>query len=300
MPAPYGVGSVSVVGMITDTSRGDWLLPRAGDWATAAGVVGTGFAAYARVLHPLRARRSDPAVTDAWGLHPVVEERAWRWAEVAARRSRRLHPRVQWTRLTGAKPPQTFETEDGWAVGPPEEGQLDTGVLAALTEHLAPATTTPHDLVAAVWDGWGDLNGSSATISFFVGEPSEEDIREQQRTDAEHALRSAAVQRGLRGPVFEWPGRPFHLMTASTRLFADPTWLDTADLEAWPAADHTPQMLWPEDRAWVLATEIDWDATIVGGSRDLVDSIVGDGRFEAFEVHADDDLSWAGDVDDQG
>lgn len=285
--------------MITETSRGDWLLPRAGAWATAGGVVGTGFEAYARVLHPLDARRHDLAVTDGWGLHPVVEERAWRWAEVAARRGRHLHPRVQWTRLTGAEPPQTFETDDGWAVGPPEEGQLDTAVLAALTEHLGPATTTPDDLVAAVWDGWGDLHGNSATISWFVGEPSEEDIREQQRSDAERALRDAAVQRGLQGPVFEWPGRSFHLMTASVRLFADPAWLDAADLETWPGAGHTPQMLWPEDRAWVLATEIDWDATIVAGSRDLVERIVADDRFEAFEVGVDDDLSWAGDVVDR-
>ncbi|MGL3200562.1 hypothetical protein [Curtobacterium flaccumfaciens] len=287
------------MGMITDTRRGDWLRPRAGGWATAGGVAGTGFAAYARVLHPLDARCHDIAVTDGWGMHPVVEERRWRWAEVAARRGRHLHPRVQWTRLTGAEPPESFETDDGWAVGPPEEGQLDTDVLAALTEHLGPATTTPDDLVAAVWDGWGDLNGSSATASFFIGEPSEEDIREQQRSDAERALRSAAVQRGLQGPVFEWPGRSFHLMAASTRLFADPTWLDTADLETWPGAGHTPQMLWPEDRAWVLATEIDWDATIVAGSRDLVERIVADDRFEAFEVGVDDDLSWAGDVVDR-
>ena len=70
----------------------------------------------------------------------------------------------------------------------------------------------------------------------------------------------------LAGPTFEWPGREFHLLSASLALFAEPDWLDTASVDVWPAAGHTPQMLWPEDRSWVLATEIDWDFTIIAGS----------------------------------
>ncbi|MBD8540653.1 hypothetical protein IFT88_16740, partial [Frigoribacterium sp. CFBP 8751] len=60
--------------------------------------------------------------------------------------------------------------------------------------------------------------------------------------------------------------------------------------------DEPPQLLWPEDHAWVLATEIDWDSTIVAGSRTLIDSILTDDRFEAYPVDENSDLSWNGDT----
>ena len=60
--------------------------------------------------------------------------------------------------------------------------------------------------------------------------------------------------------------------------------------------DESPQLLWPEDHAWVLATEIDWDSTIVAGSPALIHAIVTDGRFEAFPVDEESDLSWDGDT----
>jgi len=55
-------------------------------------------------------------------------------------------------------------------------------------------------------------------------------------------------------------------------------------------------LIWPEDHAWVIASEEDWDSTIVAGSRALVGSILADDRYEAFEVNEDDDLSWDGDL----
>lgn len=281
--------------LVPDVSRGDWLRPRAGAWATAGGVAGTGFEAYARILHPVQAYREDSAVD---GRTPplIVEEHSWRWADVATRNGRRIHPLAQWTRLSGHEPPRGFETADGWTVHPPEEGQLDPVLLAALTEHLRPATTTPDDLVAAVWNGWGDLNGGSASVSFFIGEPTDEEIRAQEQRAVEQRLRRAAIASARSGPLFEWPGRDFHVMSATLDLFADPDWLENTSIGDYPASGRTPQMLWPADHTWVLATEIDWDATIVAGTRTLVADVVADHRFEAFEVSADDDLSWAGDT----
>jgi len=55
-------------------------------------------------------------------------------------------------------------------------------------------------------------------------------------------------------------------------------------------------MLWPTDRSWVLATEIDWDFTIVAGRRDLIDGVLDDSRFEAFAIAENDDLTWSGDA----
>jgi hypothetical protein len=286
----------AVMAFISNTSRGDWLRPRAGHWATAGGVAGTGFEAYARILHPLPAHREDLTASEGWGVHPTVEHCAWTWAELGAQNGRHVHPLVQWVGLSGQEPPQGVELDGGWTVGPPEEGQLDGLVFAALTEHLGQATTTPDDLVAAVWNGWGDLNGGSASGSFVVGEPSEEQLRQLHEQAERRRLRNAAISDALSGPTFEWPGREFHLMSASLTLFAERDWLDTASVDVWPAAGHTPQMLWPEDRSWVLATEIDWDFTIVAGSRGLIDGVLEDPRFEAFAIADSDDLTWSSDA----
>lgn len=284
--------------LISDVRCGDWLLSRAGGWATVGGVAGTGFEAYARVFHPVRGFQQDRGVVDQWGGHPVVAERDWRWAEVAARTERVMHPRAQWTRLTGQEPPVSVETADGWIIGPPQEGQLDPAWLAVLVEHFRAETSTPADLVAAVWDGWGDLNGSSSSVAFAFSDVdgSQQQLRALQDQQDERRRQIEAIQAALTGPVLDWPGRSFHLMSASLDFFSNPAWVAEADVDAYPAVGHTPQMLWPADHTWVLATEIDWDTTIVAGSESLIARIVADPLLEAYEVEADDDLSWAGDT----
>jgi hypothetical protein len=82
------------------------------------------------------------------------------------------------------------------------------------------------------------------------------------------------------------------LARTSTTELAEPGWGLDIDFRT----DESPQLLWPEDHAWVLASEIDWDSTIVAGSRALVDASLTDGRFEAFVVDEDSDLSWDGDT----
>ena len=53
--------------------------------------------------------------------------------------------------------------------------------------------------------------------------------------------------------------------------------------------------MWPDDRAWVLVSEIDYDSTVVAGSAQLVRALLDDPRLEAAEIPADADLSWGGD-----
>lgn len=82
------------------------------------------------------------------------------------------------------------------------------------------------------------------------------------------------------------------LTQTDTAELAEPGW----GLRLGFRIDDPPQLLWPEDHAWVLATEIGWDSTIVAGSRTLIDAILTDGRFEAYPVDEDSDLSWNGDT----
>ncbi|MBF4616160.1 hypothetical protein [Curtobacterium sp. VKM Ac-1376] len=279
--------------LIRDVSRGDWLLARAGAFGSIGGVAGTGFESYARVLHPLPAEREDRTTVDEHGDHPVVGSAEWRWADVAARTGQVLHPLVSWGTVSGRSDEDDVSFADGWVVHPPEEGWYEPTQFAALTGLLADATSTPDDLVGAIWDGWGDLNGGS-TMGFGwqgSGEPTAAERTEMQeemaRMRAQHRREQAALRESLAGPRFLWPAREFFLLSMSLPQLGDPSWMDDARVGTYIDVWHTPQMLWPDGHEWVLATEIDWDSTIVAGSRSLVDAILGDDRFEAYEVEAD-------------
>jgi hypothetical protein len=56
-----------------------------------------------------------------------------------------------------------------------------------------------------------------------------------------------------------------------------------------------PSIWWPDDRAWCVATEIDFRWTYVAGSRELVDALVADERFEALHATITDGAR----IDDQ-
>jgi hypothetical protein len=54
-------------------------------------------------------------------------------------------------------------------------------------------------------------------------------------------------------------------------------------------------MIWPADRAWFMATDIDFDSTLVGGSENLVEEILSKPEFEAFPISPSDSLTWDAD-----
>lgn len=85
-----------------------------------------------------------------------------------------------------------------------------------------------------------------------------------------------------------WGGRDYLLFEAPK-----------APLTSWPGMDQMwPQsanLIWPQERSWCIATEIDWDSTLIAGSFAVTQAILADERLEAFEVAYDDDLSWHGD-----
>ncbi|MFJ3384770.1 MULTISPECIES: hypothetical protein [unclassified Curtobacterium] len=281
--------------LITDLSRSAWLIPRMQAFGTVAGTAGSGFEAYARLLHPLSAYRVDPLTADEHVEPLVLESSVWRWSDVAARTGRTVHHDVAWSAVSGRDDETELVFNDGWCVELPEEGWFDPTQLAALTEHLAAATTTPLDVVAAIWDGWGDLNGSSMlAVGWQGGSPNaaeRAELREYAaRRAAEHRVQQEALRASLAGPRLHLPRREYIVLGVTLSALADPSWLDDARVGTYLELGHTPQLLWPEDHTWVVATEIDTDSTIVAGSRQLIASVLADGRFEAFEVVPDSAL----------
>ena len=256
--------------LLTEGLRGNWLVKRAGRWATVGGVAGTGFEAYARLLHPVDANRTDPSTLDEWGNPVEVEHTRWRWAEVARRNGRVMHPLVQWFRISNNE--QTRHWSDGWCVGQSDDGWFNPEDLAVLTTHLRAATRTPDDLVIGAWEGTGNPPWAEG---------------------GRNTLARARMQ-------MPWPGRDMWLFSSSLDELADSRWAQRT-VPGWECSRHGQEgpytsLIWSEDHTWVVASEEDWDSTIVAGSRTLVDSILADRHFEAFEVHEDDDLSWDGDL----
>lgn len=286
--------------LLTDVAVGDWLLERVGDWGRVEGVAGTGFEAYARILHPVPTTRVDLSTADEWGMHPVLEESRWPWSQVAARQGLTMHPLVQWNRLADLH--QGISFDDGWQVGQTDEGRLGNDLLAQLMEHLARETVTPEELVVGIWNGWGELTGGVAVWYVAVGRgPAAWLARRRGHQEAERrleeALRPDIRDAAAHGPHLEWPGREMVLFATSVEELSDPTWAERAGIGSqpgWPGIG--PQLIWSADRSWVVASEIDWDSTIVAGSRALVDEVLADERLEAYEVDEDADLTWEGDV----
>lgn len=281
-----------------DPRVGDWIVPRLGPFGARVGsLVPRGFEAYARVLHP--AADDDGA--------PV------RWTDVAAACGTALHPTAQWWALAGAQAWHGEPTR--WTGGPPSQGSLPVAELAAVTEVLATHTAGGPDaeVVAALWDGFGWIHGGGMVATFW----GFSDDGPPPRTPIGHALRAVRRRRRLRaaraasdrgptppgfgpdvtdGPRLELPGRSYLLFRGPLGAVAGEhatPWPTAVEYRWWP---QSPNLLWAADRSWCLATEIDLDSTVVGGSAALVDALLTRPDLEALPVREDDSLMADGDT----
>lgn len=319
----------------SDVAAGEWLHERVdADWQsphTMHMTVPRGFEAYARIFHP--ATRARP-VGHAWPPLPYEEHRhAWaafeaaapdidtehaRWGDVARTFGTALHPEAQWHRLIlRADPYSHVDAEDaeGARYGDPEQGRLTPEALAAAASILATHTGTPDAGHVAIWEGWGGVLGAmvspsaSASLTFSPDEPIAYSSHEEMLARSIHNPWNDGYAKerwtpGIlsdeisRGPRLELPHRSHVLFTGGINELADASWHERAPWrdKVSPAFTHTPSLVWPEDRAWVLVTEIDHDSTIVGGSAALVDALCADARLEALPLQANAALTADGDA----
>ena len=280
--------------VLQGSHEGEWLGRRMGGWARVGGVAGTGFDAYARVLHPLEGTLLDWTPRGAGMVPQVADERPWTWAEIAAAQGAIMHPLVQWNRLAGA-PDREVEI-DGWTVRPPEAGWCDPRLMAAMVPALAGATATPDDAVLAIWVGFGELHPGSGSIAVMSWEGAG-DLAEEAPAFTPARV-SDQVSAALVDPhLLRLPGREYLRVACALSELEDPDWGYALGL-GWqrPHRHPAPQLVWPRDRAWVVATEIDWDSTIVAGSRALIDALLADPSLEAYEVTEESDLTYDGDT----
>jgi hypothetical protein len=132
-------------------------------------------------------------------------------------------------------------------------------------------TSGPDRAWLAVWEGHGFAN---ATTHIAWQGPIDDDTRhalDQERARLRDAdrRRNAAIRTALSDvPTFELPNRAYYLLTgdvmASTQLRNPGS----------PSAWLNPDLFWPDDRRWFVATDVDFWSLYIGGDNDFVSELV--------------------------
>lgn len=248
-----------------------------------------GFAAYARVFHPVE--RDRPATEKSWiGLDPheylhngpvtgnEIEYESCSWATAAQAFGTHMHPQAQYPRLT-KQDPHNMEPKlatDGWRYSQPRTGNLTSLTLGVLASVLANYTTTPNSGVAAIWEGYGRLIDSG---------------RGSKEPGTGVLPREIAL-----GPRLSLDGGTWNyfLFGAGASAFVEDSWLGRSP---WIDThfEQSPTYLWPDDQSWALHTNVDLDSSIIGGSQELINQLLQTPGVEVLPLHTDADLSWGGD-----
>lgn len=146
------------------------------------------------------------------------------------------------------------------------EGHLDDNPLERLRTLLARHTNTPDDCFFGLWDGFGDLYGSPSVGFFRTGVGKRPDVP------------PAFPAEVLNGPRVEIPNRSYLLFRGP--LNEAGRW-GAADLApGHPRRINSPNLMWPRDRAWFMASEIDMPWTGLAGSAELLEEVMADDLFD--------------------
>ncbi len=249
---------------VDGTLAGAWIKPALeGDWGgRVKNLVPQVFEAYARIFHPAH---------DVDGSDVT-------WTEVARRLGAVSHREMQWHAIVGSWDPSNF-TDSRWTGGDPYPGDLVEEKMDLLCGILARHTATTDNVYfgistihAGVRDEWPD-----ATLY-------------------EQHARDWVVLHGPLGAVDEIAVSDRHPGIGVLYFYpkgeAPPP--DYQPPERWRR--RTPDLIWPEDRAWFVQTEVDFDSTVLGGSRALIDELLATPELEVWEV--DGEVSLQADADE--
>ena len=248
------------VELMRDVSPAAWVAERLLPMDRSVGVrvgevIPTGFDAYARIFHP---------ASEGPGMRPV------RWSELAERYGRTVHPEMQLEHIVG-----DLEIHRVPGLEYPDEGRLPRPEADALVGVLEPFTSTPDRCWMAIWEGFGSL-GAGLAILWSGGDRATRGARE--RADLERRRRAQAQLGAIpRLSIHESPrGAPLR----SYIVLRGP--ISSASRLVFNGSYHSPNLWWPEDRAWCVATEVDGYSTYIGGSAGCIAAVLAQDRLEAF------------------
>jgi hypothetical protein len=199
------------------------------------------------------------------------------WREIADSNLRVHHPQMQFGALVTrvGSPAGLYDRNpqpglfDGW----PKTGSLPLDLARALVGMLSDYTRTPERCWFAAWEGWGD---PVFAVSRFSG--------------SKHgpAPPLPVVIPRPRTRTFKVPGRGYYIARGA---------LASALETVYGVASHyqSASIWWPDDRAWCVATEVDFDWTYVGGSNECIAAVLGHPDLEALPARTSDGVTYASD-----
>ena len=149
-------------------------------------------------------------------------------------------------------------------------------------------TSTPSEVTYAIWDGHGfDTRMTAMAWAHPPVDESERQARaaELARLSEEDRRRNAAVRTALASlPAIERPGRRYLVVSGPVDAVIDLR-------EPGEAAWRNPDLWWPLDRAWFVATDVDFWSLYVGGSTafvtDLMAAVPARTRVERVDLDVD-------------
>jgi hypothetical protein len=246
---------------VDDLRPAAWIGERLHPFAQDAGaIIPPGFDAYARIFHPAirRVGRTEVPVT---------------WREIADANLRVHHPEMQFGALVtrvgtsdSARQPQPGLFDD-W----PRIGSLPLDLARALVNLLGEHTTTRERCWFAAWEGWGD-----PVFATLVGSG-----------DSPTPPPPAIIERPKR-PTFKVPGRGYYIARGPLGAALDTVYGVTQHYQS-------ASIWWPDDRAWCVATEVDFDWTYVGGSNECIAAVLGSPTLEVLPARLSDGVTYDSD-----
>lgn len=147
-------------------------------------------------------------------------------------------------------------------------GVDETEQTAAIAGVALRHTTTPEMVWFAIWEGYGWA--SSSTTLYFVSGRGLRFVRTlaRLRARASDRRRRRRILRGLaRIPRFDLPNRGYHLICGPIQAAACITEPGASRLQV-------PDLWWPDDRSWFVATDTDLDWIYVGGSQGFITEVI--------------------------
>jgi hypothetical protein len=255
---------------VTDgAAAGAWITPGlGGEFGAVTLEVPKGFQAYARIFHPA----SDPAG------RPVS------WAEVAKACGTTPHPEMQWHAILGLRDADelrsSYRPNDGsgvkWAGSDPPVGAMDLETLDALCDVLAEHTADANHCFFGLCTIHGWLDSFSAEeLSSLLELPC----------GRNHIVLSGPLS-AVDQIVYDWSNSMQMTFVARGSKELPPTQDPSEFLQR-----DAPNLIWPEDHSWFVASEVDFDSTLVGGNAALVDAIIESSKLEAWRVRPADSLA---------